>query len=355
MPLTEKILRLAYTAGEPAGIGPDLAIQLAQQPREHELVVIADRELLLQRAAQLGLPLQLRDYQAAEPARPASTGELVVLHQPLPGSREAGRLDTANAHYILDTLRRATEGCLSGEFAALVTGPLHKGIINEAGVPFTGHTEFLAEQCNTDKVVMMLATGALPPGAPEYRPSLDITSEGIGLRVALATTHLPLREVSDAITAERLEWVLRILHHDMQQRFGMAKPRILVCGLNPHAGEGGHLGHEEIEVIEPLLEKMRSEGMNLIGPLPADTLFTPRYLEEADAVLAMYHDQGLPVLKHMGFGRAVNVTLGLPIIRTSVDHGTALTLAGTGKAEIVSLEYAIEVASEMATSSRNGG
>jgi 4-hydroxythreonine-4-phosphate dehydrogenase len=329
-------MRLAYTAGEPAGIGPDLVIQLAQQSRAHELVVIADRELLKQRADILGLPLQLRDYDPAESPRPGIKGELVVLHQPLPGSRAPGKLDVANAHYILDTLRRATEGCLDGEFAALVTGPLHKGIINDAGIPsFTGHTEFLAELCNTEKVVMMLATG----------------NNG-GLRVALATTHLPLREVSDAITAERLEWVVRILHHDLQQRFAISKPRILVCGLNPHAGEGGHLGREEIEVIEPLLEKLRAEGMNLVGPLPADTLFTPRYINEADAVLAMYHDQGLPVLKHMGFGSAVNITLGLPVIRTSVDHGTALELAGTGRAETGSLEYAIEVAAEMAGAER---
>jgi 4-hydroxythreonine-4-phosphate dehydrogenase len=330
-------LRLAYTAGEPAGIGPDLVVQLAQGPRDQELVVIADRALLQQRAATLGLPLQLRDYDADAPPRPGVPGELLVEHMPLPGSREPGRLDVANAHYILDTLRRATGGCLSGEFAALVTGPLHKGIINEAGVPFTGHTEFLAELCHTDRVVMMLAT-----------------SEGIGLRVALATTHLPLREVSDAITEERLEWVLRILHHDMQQRFGLNKPRILVCGLNPHAGEGGHLGDEEIEVIGPLLERLRGEEMDLVGPLPADTLFTPRYLKEADAVLAMYHDQGLPVLKHLGFGRAVNITLGLPIIRTSVDHGTALNLAGTGEAQTGSLEYAIEVAAQMAAATTEG-
>jgi 4-hydroxythreonine-4-phosphate dehydrogenase len=329
--VTTATQRLAYTAGEPAGIGPDLIVQLAQQPRAHELVVIADRDLLSERAATLGLPLTLRDYDATTPPRPSPAGELMIQPLPLPGSREPGRLDAANARYILDTLRRATEGCLSGEFAALVTGPLHKGIINEAGVPFTGHTEFLAELCGSEKVVMMLAT-----------------NEGVGLRVALATTHLPLREVSDAITAERLEWVLRILHHDMQHRFGLAQPRILVCGLNPHAGEGGHLGREEIEVIEPLLDTLRTEGMQLIGPLPADTLFTPRYLHEADAILAMYHDQGLPVLKHMGFGRAVNITLGLPIIRTSVDHGTALTLAGSGKAEIGSLEYAIEVAAQMA-------
>lgn len=325
-------LRLAYTAGEPAGIGPDLVIQLAQQARTHELVVIADRELLSQRADKLGLPLQLRDYDSTEAPRPGVQGELVILHQPLPGSRSPGKLDEANARYILETLRRATGGCLDGEFAALVTGPLHKGIINDAGIPsFTGHTEFLAGLCNTEKVVMMLATG-----------------QGGGLRVALATTHLPLREVSDAITAERLEWVLHILHHDLQQRFGIPQPRILVCGLNPHAGEGGHLGHEELEVIEPLLEKLRAESMDLVGPLPADTLFTPRYMKEADAVLAMYHDQGLPVLKHLGFGSAVNVTLGLPIIRTSVDHGTALELAGTGKAETGSLEYAIEVAAGMA-------
>ena len=217
---------------------------------------------------------------------------------------------------------------MNGAYHAVVTAPVHKGIINEAGYAFTGHTEYLADHSGTPKVVMMLAGG--------------------GLRVALATTHLPLREVSDAITAERLEWVLRILHHDLQQRFGLAQPRILVCGLNPHAGEGGHLGREEIEVIEPLLERLRGEGMNLLGPLPADTLFTPRYLEVADAVLAMYHDQGLPVLKHLGFGRAVNITLGLPIIRTSVDHGTALPLAGSGRAETGSLEYAIEVAAQMA-------
>jgi 4-hydroxythreonine-4-phosphate dehydrogenase len=325
-------LRLAYTAGEPAGIGPDLAIQLAQYPLMHQLVVIADRELLQQRATTLGLPLQLRDYDPAEPIRPSQTGELVLLHQPLPGSREPGKLDADNAHYILDTLRRATQGCLDREFAALVTGPLHKGIINAAGIPFTGHTEFLAGLCGTQQVVMMLAT-----------------EEGEGLRVALATTHLPLREVSDAITTERLEGVLRILHQDLQQRFAIANPRILVCGLNPHAGEGGHLGREEIDVIEPLLEKLRAEQMTLIGPLPADTVFTPRYLSQADVVLAMYHDQGLPVLKHLGFGNAVNVTLGLPIIRTSVDHGTALDLAGSGEAEIGSLEYAIEVAAQMAT------
>ena len=332
MPAVKKALRLAYTAGEPAGIGSDLIVQLAQQPQQHELVVIADRELLQQRAATLGLPLQLRNYDPEQAAQPSEPGELTVCHIPLSGSRAAGKLDVRNAPYILDTLRRATEGCQSGEFAALVTGPLHKGIINEAGIPFTGHTEFLAGLCQTEKVVMMLAT-----------------NQGSGLRVALATTHLPLREVSDAITEQRLEWVLRILHKDLQQRFGIARPNILVCGLNPHAGEGGHLGKEEIEIIEPLLEKLRVEGMQLYGPLPADTLFTPRYMQQADAVLAMYHDQGLPVLKHLGFGNAVNITLGLPIIRTSVDHGTALDLAGSGKADSGSLQYAIEVAAEMAS------
>ena len=354
-------LRLVYTAGEPAGIGPDLILQLAQRPRAHELVVVADRELLRQRAATLGLPLQLRDYAAASPAHPGIAGELVVLHQTLCGRREPGRLDTANAPYILDTLRRATTGCLGGEFAALVTGPLHKGVINEAGIPFTGHTEFLAGLCGSEKVVMMLATGALHPGAPEYRPSMDITGalppgapeyrpsmdRTPGLRVALATTHLPLCQVSQAISAELLTAVIETLHRDLQNQFGIEHPRILVCGLNPHAGEDGHLGREEIDIIEPVLTALRARGMQLSGPLPADTLFIPKYLAQADAVLAMYHDQGLPVLKHLGFGNAVNITLGLPIIRTSVDHGTALDLAGTGQADIGSLKVALDTAEQM--------
>lgn len=323
-----RVVRLALTPGEPAGIGPDLCIQLAQQPRQAQLVVIADPELLRRRAAQLGLPLSLREYSPAESARPAVPGELSVLPVSLERSAEAGRLDPHNAPYVLQTLRRAVAGCSGGEFDALVTGPVHKGVINEAGIPFTGHTEFLAELTGTARVVMMLATE--------------------GLRVALATTHLPLAEVSRHITRPLLDEIIRILHRELQQRFGLAAPRILVCGLNPHAGEGGHLGREEIEVIAPVLERLRGEGMQLFGPLPADTLFTPRYLAEADAVLAMYHDQGLPVLKHLGFGRAVNVTLGLPFVRTSVDHGTALELAGSGKAETGSLEYAIEVAIEMA-------
>ena len=321
------IARLALTPGEPAGIGPDLCVQLAQQPRQAQLVAIADPQLLQDRAQQLGLPLRLREFSTAEPASPSKPGELWVLPVALTRPAEAGRLDPQNAGYVLQTLRLAVEGCSNGSFDALVTGPVHKGVINEAGIPFTGHTEFLAELTATPRVVMMLATE--------------------GLRVALATTHLPLAEVSHAITPPLLEDIVRILQRDLHQRFGLAEPRILVCGLNPHAGEGGHLGREEIEIIGPVLERLRAEGMRLYGPLPADTVFTPRYLAEADAVLAMYHDQGLPVLKHMGFGRAVNVTLGLPLVRTSVDHGTALELAGSGRTETGSLEYAIQVALEM--------
>lgn len=247
----------------------------------------------------------------------------VALHAPA----HSGRLDPANGPYVLETLRAATACCQRGECSALVTAPVHKGVINDAGIAFTGHTEFLAELTGGHPVMML----ACP-----------------GLRVALATTHLPLREVADAITPASLERVIRILQHDLQQRFGIASPRILVCGLNPHAGEGGHLGREEMDVIEPTLERLRTEGMALYGPLPADTLFTPRYLDRADAVLAMYHDQGLPVLKHKGFGAAVNITLGLPIIRTSVDHGTACDLAGTGKADTGSLQEALRQAAGMA-------
>jgi len=320
-------VRLALTPGEPAGIGPDLCVQLAQQAHACELVAIASPELLQQRADQLDLPLQLRPFNAAQPATPSTAGELTILPHELAAPVTAGRLDPANADYVLQTLRSAAAGCLDDTFAALVTGPVHKGVINDAGIPFTGHTEFLAELSDTPRVVMMLATE--------------------GLRVALATTHLPLAEVSRHITRDLLEEVIRILQRELQQRFAIAEPRILVCGLNPHAGEGGHLGREELEIIEPLLEQLRSEGMQLFGPLPADTLFTPRYLQQADAVLAMYHDQGLPVLKHMGFGHAANITLGLPFVRTSVDHGTALELAGSGKAEVGSLQYAIDTALQM--------
>jgi 4-hydroxythreonine-4-phosphate dehydrogenase len=316
--------RLALTPGEPAGIGPDLCIQLAQQAQPCELVAVASAELLQQRAAQLALPLHLKTFDAAQPAQPSAAGEISLLPVELVTAAEPGRLDPANAEYVLNTLRYAAVGCMEGRFDALITGPVHKGVINDAGIPFTGHTEFLAELSNTLRVVMMLATE--------------------GLRVALATTHLPLAEVSRAITRPLLEEVIRILHRDLQQRFAIAAPRILVCGLNPHAGEGGHLGREEIEIIEPLLHQLRSEGMQLIGPLPADTAFTPKQLQQVDAVLAMYHDQGLPVLKYKGFGRAANITLGLPFVRTSVDHGTALDLAGSGKADIGSLQYAIDTA-----------
>ncbi|HEY0721380.1 MAG TPA: 4-hydroxythreonine-4-phosphate dehydrogenase PdxA [Gammaproteobacteria bacterium] len=319
---------LVLTAGEPAGIGPDLCVQWAQEEQRLPLVVVADPELLEQRARQLGLTLRLHRYEAGGNVATAAA-ELSYLPVTLARPAQAGRLDTANAGYVLDTLRLAIDGCLDGRFSALVTAPLHKGVINDAGIPFTGHTEFLAAHTGTPCVVMMLATP--------------------GLRVALATTHLPLAAVSRAITPQLLRQIVTILHRELVDKFALPRPKILVCGLNPHAGEGGHLGREEIEVIEPLLEELRSEqGMQLLGPLPADTLFTPRYLHEADAVLAMYHDQGLPVLKHLGFGNAVNITLGLPIIRTSVDHGTALDLAGTGKAELGSLRYAITVAEQMA-------
>lgn len=319
--------RIALTPGEPAGIGPDLVITLAQQVQPHEIVVIADPQLLLDRAQQLNLPLTLRNVNLREAPRPGTPGELVVLPVALAEQAVPGRLNVKNARYILQTLDAAIEGCVNGHFAALVTGPVQKSVINDAGISFSGHTEYLADKTRTPKVVMMLATE--------------------GLRVALATTHLPLKDVAAAITHDELTQVTEILQRDMQLQFGIKEPRILVCGLNPHAGEGGHLGREEIEVIEPVLNELRVRGMNLIGPLPADTLFTPKYLDKADAVLAMYHDQGLPVLKYKGFGNAVNVTLGLPIIRTSVDHGTALDLAATGKADLGSLRTALAYALAM--------
>lgn len=319
---------LALTPGEPAGIGPDLLVRYAQHPRQIRLVAVCDPALLEQRATHLDLPLKTITCDPAHPRATLEAGEISVLTVPLRVPARPGELDSRNGEYVLDTLRRAVDGCTEGRFAALVTGPVHKGIINQAGLPFTGHTEFLAELTGGGLPVMMLACP--------------------GLRVALATTHLPLKDVSDAITSAGLERVLRILHGDLVQRFAINAPRILVCGLNPHAGEGGYLGREEIETITPVLEHLRREGMDLQGPLPADTLFTPRYLEQADAVLAMYHDQGLPVLKHLGFGHAVNITLGLPIIRTSVDHGTALDLAGSGRAETGSLKAAITAAITLA-------
>ncbi len=320
---------IAVTSGEPAGIGPELCLSLAARDFGATPVILADRGLLAQRAAALGLAVSLRDYHPGHAAQP---GVLDVLHMPLAAPAEAGRLDPANGPYVLALLDRALAGCRSGEFAAMVTAPVHKGVINDAGVPFTGHTEYLAERTATPLVVMMLA------GNTERGP----------LRVALATTHLPLKDVPAAITPAVLEQTLRILHADLRQKYGLAAPRILVAGLNPNAGEGGYLGREEIEVITPVLEKLRGEGMRLSGPHPADTMFTPPVLAGGDAVLAMYHDQGLTALKYATFGHGINVTLGLPIIRTSVDHGTALELAGSGRADPGSLFEAFAEAARMA-------
>lgn len=324
--MTDPVI-LALTAGEPAGIGPELCLQLALEPRQAAIVVVASEALLAERARMLGIEVQLHVWQPGTPPQ-MEPGHLSVW--PVEGCQNlaAGKTDPANSRYVLTTLEIATRACLNGDVDGMVTAPVHKGVINEAGIAFSGHTEFLQELCGVERVVMMLATDEL--------------------RVALVTTHLPLRDVADAITPERLSQVTRILDADLRTFFGISEPRILVAGLNPHAGEGGHLGREEIEVIEPTLEKLRGEGINLTGPLPADTLFTPHWLDNADAVLAMYHDQGLPVLKFQGFGRAVNITLGLPIVRTSVDHGTALDLAGTGKADAGSLHTAIRVGEHMA-------
>ena len=327
---------IAVTSGEPAGVGPELCLRLlayvAEKKPPARLIVLADRQLMLERASALGFAGALRDWT---PGLVTSAEALDVLHLPLPVPSRPGQLDSANAPYVLQLLDRALDGCRAGEFAAMVTAPVHKGVINDAGIPFTGHTEYLAEKTNTPRVVMMLAGG--------------------GLRVALATTHLPLKDVSAAITQDSLEQTIRILHADMGKKYGIAVPRILVAGLNPHAGEGGYLGREEIEVITPVLDRLRAEGMMLIGPLPADTMFTPPLLAQGDCVLAMYHDQGLTALKYATFGKGINVTLGLPIIRTSVDHGTALELAGSGRADPGSLLVAVEQAIEMAKRSGQKG
>ena len=330
------IPQLAITTGEPAGIGPDLIIELASKQQSYQdkaqLVVVADKQMMQQRAAQLCIEISYLDYDISKNSVANDIGEITILDTPCSSSVTAGMLDTNNAHYVLETLKIAALGCYQQsvndhQFDAMVTAPLHKGIINDAGIHFTGHTEFLAEITDAELPVMMLATDSL--------------------RVALATTHLPLKDVSAAISQQSLRKVISILNHDLINKFSIDKPHILICGLNPHAGEGGHLGMEEIETIEPIINTLKQEGLNLSGPLPADTLFTPKYLETADAVLAMYHDQGLPVLKHVGFGHAVNITLGLPIIRTSVDHGTALDLAGTGKASSGSMISAINAAIDM--------
>jgi 4-hydroxythreonine-4-phosphate dehydrogenase len=321
---------IAVTAGEPAGIGPDLCVALARRRLPARGGVVADRELLRARARAMGIPLKLADAPGAAARNRAGT--LLVHHVPLAHPVVAGRLDPANSSYVLRTLETAADGCRAGAFEALVTAPLQKSVINEAGIAFTGHTEFLAQRTGAPHVVMMLVGG--------------------GLRVALATTHLALKDVARAITAESLERTLRVLRGDLAARFGIAKPRILVAGLNPHAGESGFLGREESDIIIPLLERLRREGFELAGPLPADTLFSPQRLKGWDCVLAMYHDQGLPVLKYASFGSGVNVTLGLPIIRTSVDHGTALDLAGSGRAAAGSLVEAIRLAAQLAARAR---
>ena len=320
--------RIAITAGEPAGIGPDLVIQLAQQAWPAELVVCADPDLLTSRAKNLGLPLQLRPYQPNQAPKAQEVGTLTIVPFSLAVASECGKLDDQNSAYVVETLRFAGEKNMNGEFDAVVTGPVHKGIINQAGIPFSGHTEFFANQANCQDVVMMLS-------AP-------------GLHVALVTTHIPLAYVSKAITRDRLHQIIKILHTDLIDKFAIEQPKIYVCGLNPHAGEDGHLGREELDTIIPALEELRELGISIVGPLPADTIFQPKYLEDADVILAMYHDQGLPVLKSQGFGSSVNITLGLPYIRTSVDHGTALDLAGTGTADIGSFVCALNKAIDLA-------
>jgi 4-hydroxythreonine-4-phosphate dehydrogenase len=325
-PTKGRVPVVAVTAGEPAGVGPDLCVMLARCSLPAHVVVIADRALLSQRALVLKQPLEIADFAAGAVA-PAASGVLQVLHVPLAAPARPGRLDPANSAYVLRTLAVAADGCRDGIFDAMATAPVHKGVINDAGIPFTGHTEFLAERTATPQVVMMLAGG---------------------MRVALATTHLALKDVARHITRAGLEQTLRILQRDLVERFAIAKPRIAVAGLNPHAGESGHLGREEIDIIIPVLEQLRAEQFDLAGPLPADTLFHPGRLRGYDCVLAMYHDQGLPVLKYASFGSGINITLGLPIIRTSVDHGTALDLAGSGAAEIGSLLEAIKLAADLA-------
>ena len=317
---------IAITTGEPAGVGPDICIKLASQPQTSRLVFIGCPELISQRAAQLGQPIKIKHFDAKEQPSFAEN-EMEVLPETTSIPVTAGHLDERNSHYVLRLLQHAVDGCKQGIFDAITTAPLHKGIINKAGIPFSGHTEWLAEATGTSRVVMMLACK--------------------GLRVALATTHLPLSQVSSTITPTLLQDILLIIHKELQQKFCISNPHILVCGLNPHAGEDGHLGREELDIIIPTLNQCREQGIRLTGPLPADTLFSPTNLQTADVVLAMYHDQGLPVLKFKGFGEAVNITLGLPMIRTSVDHGTALDLASTGLAHATSLKKAVQYAESM--------
>ncbi|MDT8880248.1 4-hydroxythreonine-4-phosphate dehydrogenase PdxA [Halomonas saccharevitans] len=339
---------LALTCGEPAGIGPELAVMLAADVvPPARVAAVGDPALLAERAAMIGREVEILELDHDEAPPAPRRGVLPVWPVALRAPARPGELNVANAGHVLETLDVALDACRAGRAAGMVTAPLHKGVILDAGhAGFTGHTEYLRDACGVDEVVMMLATDSALHAREASEP------DGAALRVALATTHLPLREVADAITGPRLTRLLHILHDDLQRWFGVDTPRIAVCGLNPHAGEGGHLGREELDVIIPALAALRAEGLTLDGPLPADTLFTPRHLEGVDAVLAMYHDQGLPVLKYAGFGRAANITLGLPLVRTSVDHGTALDLAGSGRADPGSLRVAVALAAEMA--SRDG-
>jgi 4-hydroxythreonine-4-phosphate dehydrogenase len=321
--------RIIVTSGEPAGIGPDACVILGQADWPADLIVAADAGLLAATAAALKLPLRIVTYDSSQNPSIHSAGTLKVLHVPTAHTVTPGELDTRNAPYVIEMLDRACDGCMNGEFAALVTAPVQKSTIMDAGFAFTGHTEYLAQRTRAALPVMMLLSGQL--------------------RVALVTTHLALADVPRAITEERLTATLRIVHSDLERHFGIAEPRIAVLGLNPHAGESGHLGREEIEVIEPVIRRLRDEGMDIRGPIPADTAFAPQFLCETDVTVAMYHDQGLPVLKHVGFGNAVNMTLGLPILRTSVDHGTALSLARTGRADVGSLRAALTLAISLST------
>ena len=321
------VQRLLVTAGEPAGIGPELCLQLAGNWPNTEIVVVADQNLLAQRAKQLSLTVECKAIDPTQQPTESASKELKVWHHPLNREAVAGQLDVTNSAYVLATLDSACDACLAGQAHAMITAPIHKAVINDSGIAFSGHTEYLQQRCQRDKVVMMLACDKM--------------------RVALATTHLPLQDVPAAITPDSLSQVVHILHQELTSKFDTTNPCIYVCGLNPHAGEDGHLGREELDIIIPTLAKLRQQGINLIGPLPADTLFNPSNLAKADCVLAMYHDQGLPVLKYAGFGAAVNITLGLPIIRTSVDHGTALDLAGSGKASASSLLEAVRQAQSM--------
>jgi len=329
--------RIAITLGEPGGIGPDIVLSLAEQKHTAQLVIIGDPELLAQRARQLNKSIKLSGYDSDKPVYPTAKNELNVLAVPLAAAAEPGQLNRANAASVLRALDVACDGCMRGEFSAMVTAPVQKSVINDAGIKFSGHTEYLAKRCGGQLPVMMLA------------------NENSKLRVALVTTHLPLRAVPDAINKDKLSRVCRIVAGDMQRYFNLDQPRIAVLGLNPHAGENGHLGSEEQQLIQPVINQLIEEGLALTGPLPADTAFTQTQLRDCDAVIAMYHDQGLPVIKHAGFGNVVNITLGLPIIRTSVDHGTALDLAGSGKASAESLQAAVSTAIAMSSNSRKPG